>query len=159
LPLPARNYVGLEAGKAGTFFLLERLPAGASGPVGPPGFVVHKFDLEKRKLDKVTEGVTAFEVSANGEKMLFRVGFGNWTIAATGQPLKPGEGVIKTADMEVYVDPKVEWRQMFNEVWRGERDFFYDPGTHGVDIAAMKKLYEPYLESVAHRADLSYLFR
>ncbi|HLM55183.1 MAG TPA: PDZ domain-containing protein [Pyrinomonadaceae bacterium] len=159
LPIPSRDYVGLIAGKAGTFFVLERLPAGASGPAGPTGFVVHKFDLEKRKLDKVTEGVTAFEVSANGEKMLFRVGSGNWTIAATAQPLKPGEGVIKTADMEVYTDPKAEWRQMFDEVWRGERDFFYDPNTHGVDIAAMRKLYEPYLESVAHRADLTYLFR
>ncbi len=159
LPAPSRDYVGLVAGKAGTFFLLERLPAGASGPVGLPGFVVHKFDMEKRKLDKVTEGVTAFEVSANGEKMLFRVGFGNWTIASTTQPLKPGEGVIRTNDMEVYVDPKAEWRQMFNEVWRGQRDFFYDPNLHGVDIAAMKKTYEPYLESVAHRADLTYLFR
>ena len=158
LAIPARNYVGLTAGKANNFYLAEVLPAGASGPVGLPGFVLHKFDVEKRKLDKVTEGITSFEVSSNGEKMLFRQG-ANWVIASTAQPLKPGEGVIKTADMEVYVDPKAEWRQMFHEVWRGERDFFYDPGTHGVDIAAMKRRYEPYLESVAHRSDLNYLFR
>ena len=160
--IPARDYAGLYAGKAGTFFLLERLPAGASGPVGPPGFVLHKFDLDKRKLDKVTEGVTDFDISANGEKMLFHTGpptAPTWTIAATAQPLKPGEGVLKTADMETYVDPKAEWRQMFNEVWRGERDFFYDPHLHGVDIATMKRMYEPYLASVAHRSDLTYLFR
>ena len=160
--IPARDYAGLYAGKAGTFFLLERLPAGASGPVGPPGLVLHKFDLDKRKLDKVTEGITFFDISANGEKMLLRMGpppASAWIIAATAQPLKPGEGVLKTADMEVYVDPKAEWRQMFNEVWRGERDFFYDPSLHGLDIAAMKKLYEPYLESVGHRSDLTYLFR
>jgi tricorn protease len=160
--IPARDYAGLFAGKAGTFFLLERLPAGASGPVGPPGLVLHKFDLDKRKLDKVAEGVSFFDVSANGEKMLLRMGppaASNWVIAATAQPLKPGEGVLRTADMETYVDPKAEWRQMFNEVWRGERDFFYDPNLHGVDIAAMKRTYEPYLESVAHRSDLTYLFR
>ncbi|HEV2765696.1 MAG TPA: PDZ domain-containing protein, partial [Pyrinomonadaceae bacterium] len=156
--IPARNYIGLVAGKAGNFYVLEILPAGASGPVGPPGFVVHKFDMEKRKFDKVLDGVAAFELSANGEKMLFRQG-PNWVIAATAAPVKPGEGVIKTAEMEVRVDPKAEWRQMFDEVWRGERDFFYDPNLHGVDIAAMKRRYEPYLDSVAHRADLTYLFR
>jgi len=158
LPIPSRNYVGLGAGKANTFYVYEILPAGASAPTGPPGVVVHKFDVEKRKLDKVLEGVNAFELSANGEKMLFRQGT-NWIIAATAQPVKPGEGIIKTADMETYVDPKAEWRQMFNEVWRGERDFFYDPNLHGLDIAAMKRRYESYLESVAHRSDLTYLFR
>ncbi|MCU1268564.1 MAG: Tol biopolymer transport system-like protein [Acidobacteria bacterium] len=157
LPIPSRNYVGLAAGKANSFYVYELLPAGAGGPAAP-GFVVQKFDVEKRKLDKVVEGVNSFEVSANGEKMLFRQG-PNWIIAPTAQPLKPGEGILKTADMEVYVDPRAEWRQMFNEVWRGERDFFYDPNLHGLDIATMKRRYEPYLDSVAHRADLSYLFR
>ena len=169
--IPPRNYVGLTAGKANSFYFFEVLPAGASGPQGPPGFVVHKFDLEKRKLDKVLEGVSAFELSANGEKMLFRMGGGgggpaggpappqSWFIAATAAPVRPGEGAIRTSDMEVRVDPKAEWRQMFDEVWRGERDFFYDPGTHGVDIPAMKRRYEPYLESVAHRADFTYLLR
>jgi tricorn protease len=66
---------------------------------------------------------------------------------------------VKTADMEVYVDPRVEWKQMFNEIWRGERDFFYDPNTHGLDIEKAKKLYAPYVESIAHRDDLNYLFR
>ncbi len=156
--IPTRNYTGLVAGKANSFYVFEVLPAGASGPAGPPGFVVHKFDVEKRKLDKVLDAVGGFELSANGEKMLFRQG-PNWVIAATAAPVRPGEGVIRTAEMEVRVDPKAEWRQMFDEVWRGERDFFYDPGLHGVDIAAMKKRYEPYLDSVAHRADLTYLFR
>jgi len=157
LPIPSRNYIGLSAGKANTLYVYEFLPAGAAGPAAP-GFVVQKFDVEKRKLDKVVEGVNSFDLSANGEKMLFHQG-PNWIIAPTAQPLKPGEGIIKTADMEVYVDPRAEWRQMFNEVWRGERDFFYDPNLHGLDIAKMKQRYEPYLDSVAHRADLSYLFR
>src|SRR5262249_7350709 len=65
----------------------------------------------------------------------------------------------KTSDMETYVDPRAEWRQMFNEVWRGEGQFFYDPGTHGLDIEKAKKLYEPYLATVVHRDDLNYLFR
>ncbi|HKY05479.1 MAG TPA: protease, partial [Blastocatellia bacterium] len=159
LPIPARNYLGLAVGKPGNIFLMELAPAGPSGPVGPPGAILHRFDLEKRKLDKVLEGIQAFEVSANGEKMLYRQG-PNWAIASTGpQPVKPGEGVLKVAEMEVYVDPRAEWRQMYNEVWRSERDFFYDPSLHGVDVEAFKKRYEPYLASVAHRSDLNYLFR
>jgi tricorn protease len=61
--------------------------------------------------------------------------------------------------MEVYVDPRAEWRQMYNEAWRIERDFFYDPNYHGLDLKATAKKYEPYLAALTHRADLSYLFQ
>ena len=57
LPIPARNFVNLRSGKAGTFFLAEFPPP---APGGTPGLTLHKFDLEKRKLDKVTEGINAF---------------------------------------------------------------------------------------------------
>ncbi len=160
LPIPPRNYVGLEAGKASTIYVLESPPAGlaAGGPPAPPGLIVQKFDLEKRKLDRALEGVGSFEVSANGEKILYRQGQ-QWIIAAAAAPPRPGEGILRTADIEVRVDPKAEWRQMYNEVWRGERDFFYDPNLHGLNLQEFKKKYEPYLEGVAHRSDLSYLFR
>jgi tricorn protease len=61
--------------------------------------------------------------------------------------------------MQAYVDPRAEWEQMFNEVWRGERDFLYDGNTHGLDIEKAKALYAPYLKAIAHREDLNYLFR
>ena len=56
------------------------------------------------------------------------------------------------------VDPRLEWSQMYREVWRIERDFLYDPGYHGLDLKAAQERYRPYLESVAHRHDLNYLF-
>src|SRR5581483_2251795 len=160
LPIPARNFVGVEAGKSGTLFIVEAVPQTGAG--GPPGTTLHKFDLEKKKFDKVMEGVTAFALSANGEKMLFGQGAGpaqRFTIAPTMQPMKPGEGVLNLGEMEVWVDPKAEWKQMYNEVWRIQRDFFYDPGLHGLDYEATKKKYEAYLSNVAHREDLNYLFR
>ena len=135
--------------------------AGQDAQVEAQGAVLHKFDLEKRKLDKVIEGLGFFELSANGEKMLYRQGQ-NWMIAsmgAAGTPaFKPGEGKIKTEEMEVFVDPRAEWNQMYRETWRIERDFFYDPGYHGLDLQATARKYEPYLDSLAHRADLNYLF-
>src|SRR5437899_10535295 len=62
-----------------------------------------------------------------------------------------------TFTAEVRVDPLVEWRQMYREVWREQRDFFYDPGHHGLNLEAAERKYEPYLEGVASRADLNYL--
>jgi tricorn protease len=151
LPIPARNFVGATAGKANMLFLVE-VAAGAQGAT------LHKFDLEKRKFDKVLDNINGFDLAANGEKMLYRQG-PNWFIVSTMQPiLRPGEGRIKTEDMEVYVDPRAEWAQMYRETWRIERDFFYAPNYHGLDLQATAKKYEPYLESLAHRADLNYLF-
>jgi tricorn protease len=154
LPIPARNFVGLATAKANMIFLVEGLPPSP----GVTGVTLHKFDMEKRKLEKVLDGVRSFDLSANGEKMLFRQA-DSWFIASTTQPIKPGEGKIKTEDMEVYVDPKAEWQQMYREAWRIQRDFFYDPNYHGLDLKATAKKYEPYLNALTHRADLSYLFQ
>jgi tricorn protease len=60
--------------------------------------------------------------------------------------------------MDVWVDPRAEWEHMYHQVWRDERDFFYDPGLHGVNKEAMEKKYEPYLANIASRDDLNYLF-
>lgn len=153
--IPARDFTGLFAGKPGTLYITE-LPA--APPAGPFGLTLHKFDLDKRKLEEVRTGINGFAISANGEKMLFQQG-PIWNLIPTMIPSRPGEGIVKTADMEVYVDPRAEWKQMFNEIWRGQRDFFYDPNTHGLDIEKAKKIYAPYVDVVAHRDDLNYLFR
>jgi tricorn protease len=157
LPIPARGYIDLIAGKAGVLFLAEwPFTAGPSeGPGG--GAILHKFELKTRKTEKVLEGIRAFELSANGEKMLYRQGE-RWAIQALTPPPKPGEGTLKLDGMEAWVEPRTEWRQMYREAWRLERDFFYDPALHGLDLQASMKLYEPYLEAVGSRGDLNYLF-
>ena len=71
-------------------------------------------------------------------------------------PAKPGEGILKIAEMEVAVDPKAEWQQMFHEIWRSERDFFYDPNHHGLNLKDTQSKYESYLESLQDRSDLNY---
>lgn len=156
LPVPARSYSDLVAGKSGMFYLLEDPPAGAPRQE-PPSRTVHKFDMKMRKLDKVLEGVREFIVSFNGEKMLYRQGQ-RWAISGTAAAPRPNEGTIRTAGMEMRVDPPAEWKQMYREAWRIQRDFLYAPNYHGLDLAAAEKKYEPYLAAVAHRADLNYLF-
>jgi tricorn protease len=163
LPVAARDYQGLVTGKAGTFFLLESIPSTGTANTPPLGSAVHRYDMDKRKAEKILDNVTQFEVSANGEKMLFAQLFGvppaRYTIASTVTPLKPGEGVLNIGEMEVYVDPRAEWKQMYREAWRVQRDFFYDPTFHGVNIKMMEQRYEPFLETIATRADLNYLFQ
>ncbi|HKW98252.1 MAG TPA: PDZ domain-containing protein [Bryobacteraceae bacterium] len=156
LPIPARDYRGMLPGKEGVLFLVED-PPGMQEP-GPDRQIVHKFELKTRKTEKVLDGLRSFDVSRDGEKMLYRQG-DKWTIASTSKPPKPGDGLLKMDDMEVRVDPREEWKQMYHEVWRIERDFFYDPGHHGLDLHAAEAKYEPYLDGIASRADLTYLFQ
>jgi tricorn protease len=160
VPVPARDYSALAAGRAETLFLVEDVfnPL-LTGP--SPGRTVQKYDLKTRKLEKFADNVREFAVSANGEKALLRQGNGPtapWIIAAAGQPLKAGEGVLKLDGMEAQVDPRVEWKQMYNEAWRIERDFFYDPNLHGLNLEAAMKRYEPYVDGIGSRDDLNYLF-
>src|SRR4029077_21227448 len=72
---------------------------------------------------------------------------------AAGKPETP----LNLARMEVQVDPRAEWKQEDNGGWRMERDFFYDPKLHGLNLPATKKQYGPYLENVGSRIDFSYL--
>jgi len=164
LPIPARNVVGLRAGKTGVLYVIEFTPPPAPTPGVQIGPTLQKFDIEKRKLDKVLDNVTAFELSANGEKALYRQG-PNWFIGSTatlGTPQPPGApgapNLLKTGEIEVYVDPRAEWQQMYREAFRIERDFFYDPNYHGLDLEATARKYSSYVDSLAHRADLNYLF-
>jgi len=158
LPVSERNLLGLIPGKAKTVFIAEGPMASRATPrSGPMGLTIQKYDLDKRKLDKVAERVSSFDLSANGEKMLYRQEQ-NWFITSAAQPAKPGAGKIDTAAMEIFVDPRAEWNQIYREVWRIERDFFYDPNHHGLDLKAAEKRYETYLPSVGHREDLNYLF-
>ncbi len=155
LPIPARNYTRLQPGKSGTLFLLET-PFRAGGGE-PAGLTLYRFDLKTRKTDRLLEGIQDFALSANGEKMLYQRGQ-QWVITGATQAVKPGEGALRLDGLEARLEPQSEWRQMYREAWRIQRDFFYDPGLHGLDLEAMIRRYEPFLQAVGSRADLDYLF-
>src|SRR5208282_4873650 len=172
VPMPPRRYTGLQVGKAETLLALEVQERSGDGPQeGPPGLTVHRYDLKSRKSDAPLTGVSSFQMSYGGEKALYRQG-DNWTIAALrpmangtggGAPPSPpggsGQETLKTSGIEVRVDPVEEWKQMYREAWRLERDWFYDRSIHGLDLKEEEKKYEPYLRSVASREDLTYLFQ
>ncbi|QQS42226.1 MAG: PD40 domain-containing protein [Acidobacteriota bacterium] len=150
LDLPPRNYNSLAAGPAGSFFFLEP-PANGGG-----GARLHKYTVAARKAVPFIEGVSAYWVSGDGKKLLYRSGprFG---IVGTAAPAKPGDGALNVSEMEMRVDPKAEWANIYRETWRIQREFFYDEEMHGADWDAIYQKYLPLLADVGHRADLGYI--
>jgi len=168
LPFEQLDFVGLLAGTAGRLFALER-PAVNPGSFtfGPPAYNVHTFDFDTREPKKILEGVMSFDVSADGSKVLYRQGPAWWIKTAaeiatpSPMPLPPGANAatpLRTGEVTVWVDPGAEWAQMYEAAWRGERDFFYDRGLHGLDLGWARETYRVFLDGVAHRSDLTYLF-
>jgi tricorn protease len=115
------------------------------------------FSLEKKKVEKVLRGLAAYELSHDGAKLLYNQGSDYGIVDAKVGPTV-GEGKLDLGGLELKLDPRVEWRQIFADGYRITRDWFYDEGLHGIDWPAMRELYEPLVEHVAHRADLDYIF-
>jgi len=157
LPLLPRNYIGLLPGKAGELFVAELPPGDGGGRGGPPGADISRFDFKTRKTMALISDVQSFDVSFNGEKLLYEQ-HEHWGIAPTAAPVKPGEGALNMADMKVWVDPRAEWKQMYHEVWHIERDFFYAPNFHGLNLDKAEAEYAKYLPGLASREDLNFMF-
>jgi tricorn protease len=157
LPVPAKNYGNLLPGKAGSFLLVETPDSFLSDEAGSgPSATVSRFDLAKRKAEKLVDGVSQVTVSFDGEKMLYSRGPA-WFVVGTAAPAKPGDGALKMDQLEVRVDPRAEWRQIYAEVLRLERDFLYDPNFHGYDLKRAWADHASYLEKLGSRHDLNYL--
>ena len=98
-------------------------------------------------------------LSADGKKLLYLGDKnGDYAIVDAGKKPEGNDDKLNLETMEVYVDPRAEWAQMYDEVCRIQRDFFYDPHMHGADWDAVCDRYRPFLDHVGHRSDLNYLF-
>lgn len=169
MPIPAGNYRGLFAGKGDTLVLLE-------GPstddpwrlfAGDQENRVRRFARSSGSTDIMADGIVRFDVSANGEKILYaRVaedGAIQWFVDSTeyvsGADRSRHPKHLNVDALMAHTDPRAEWRHMYEQVWRNQRHFFYDPNLHGLDIEAVRRKYEPFLEGISSRDDLDYLFR
>jgi tricorn protease len=154
VPLGAENYGGLSA-KAGHILY-------ASGPpfyYGRPGdrpTVLKIYSLKDRKETTLAEDIRGFSLSDDGSKVLVAQGQTYNVYDATPQGDKTKK-TISTAGLVVDRVPAEEWNQIFNEVWRRYRDWFYVTNMHGYDWAALREQYKPLLQYVAHRSDLNYV--
>ncbi|MEL7297704.1 MAG: PDZ domain-containing protein [Pseudomonadota bacterium] len=137
------------------------LTATGKGPVyveaTDTGSNIVLFDLEKEEASVVLENASVVDISADGKQLLFSAG-GKFGVTKLAPKQDAKKGHLDLSDMQVIVDPTVEWQQMYVDAWRILRDWFYDPNMHGQDWDAIRAKYAPLVEHVAHRADLDYIF-
>ena len=147
IPVSAGNYSDLGVAEAGTVLYIVR-PSERSG-----SSMMHKYTMKDRKDEEVME-LDGYIVSADRKKMLYAKGqtFG---ISPAGKKPEPGKGILNTGGISVKIDPPAEWNQIFDEAWRINRDYFYDPGMHGTDWNAMKVKYSKFLPDLTCRSDLN----
>ncbi len=151
VPVKSGNYSQLDIAEKGELFYI-------SSPVGFPGSgKLHMYDLKKRKDKEIME-MDGYSISADGKKMLYNRGR-TIGITKTGSKPEPGKGSINTSQLQVKIDPLAEWPHIFDEAWRINRDYFYDPGMHGADWPAMKIKYAQFLPDLSCRADLNRVIR
>lgn len=149
LDTPPGNYNSLSAAKGKLVFV--KFPNSGSGPGASSA--LHFYDFKSRKVKMIMDGVYNYVMAANGEKLLVMKN-GKLAVIAIGEKQKLDK-TVPTDDMIMSVVPKEEWTQIFNDVWRMERDFFYDPNMHGVDWNLMKKRYGALVEQASSRTDVN----
>ena len=152
LPVPFDNYVGLSAGNDRVFFI--RTGAQFYGRGGDLPTEIQTFSFDDRETSTLAEDAGGYAVSHDREKVLVLAGGGYQLHNASGQG---DPQTISTAGLQVDRVPAEEWAQIFDEVWRRFRDFFYVDNMHGYDWEALREQYRPWLEHVAHRSDLNYV--
>ncbi|MCP3928050.1 MAG: peptidase S41 [Bacteroidetes bacterium] len=150
LPPKAGNYNTVQATSGKVFY--RHFPNSGSG--GRKSAVKY-FDLKEREEKTLIDDVNFYLVSANGKKAL--VGKRNTMAIIDLKPNQKMEKMLRLDEMEMLVEPKAEWKQIFNDAWRLERDYFYDKDMHGVDWDAMKIQYGKMIEDAVTRGDVNYI--
>jgi len=153
LNIPEGEYTGLKAGAAGTIFYTQLMREGGE----PRGLRLQQYQLMTRTAIPFLEGIRFYTLSADKKKLLYQAGRTRWGVVSTNRPAKAGEGTLPLNDLEMRIDPRVEWTQMYREAWRLQREFFYDSEMQGADWPAIYEKYLPLVSYVRHRGDLGYL--
>ncbi|MDP4217940.1 MAG: PDZ domain-containing protein [Bacteroidota bacterium] len=151
LPGDPGNYASLQSGAEGRLIYQQRPNTGAATKARPLMF----YDLDKRKSKMILDDANGYQLAADGKHLLVNKDGSLYIIAADeNQKL---EKKLPTADMQMWVDPRAEWKQILVDAWRIERDYFYDPHMHGVDWNLVKQRYLAMLEGAATREELDFI--
>lgn len=156
LPVSSGDYANLQIGADGTLYFLAQEPGAEAG-----GGTLYRFDFGDREATPVLKGLLDYWLSRDGGRLLYEAAENKVGILDTAELKEAGQeiadGALPLGEVQVWVEPRAEWNEMFEEAWRIERDFFYDAGLHGVDWPAVQRKYRPFLAHLGHRADLDYV--
>jgi tricorn protease len=156
IPLPRGNYRNLSTNESAIFYL--NIDEGDFNrfdfrPVGPRN--LYAFSFKERKEETVIESIDDYKLSADGSYVVYKQGnsVGIIDVAERNSAGKP----LNLSDLKMWLDPMAEWQQIFNEAWRMERDFYYEPNMHGLDWVAMREKYGQILKNATCRQDVRYI--
>jgi len=145
LPVSGENYTSLTSGKEGEVYFIKQNEYQGT---------LCSFSLKDKEVKTLLSGLRSFVLSADHNKILYRTR-NSLHIVAAADNIEPGKGKLNTDAVAVKIDPVQEWKQIFDEAWRVNRDYFYDPNFHGCDWKAMKEKYQQFLPHAACRQDVN----
>ncbi len=151
MPMPAGNYGNLSVTEDKLLYLAV-MPQAAPDQ---PGLALKYFHLKDREEKTIMEGVNGYELSADGKKVLL-IQRDNFAVV-NPEPDQKMDKPVPLGNLEMTLNPREEWAQIFNDVWRIERDFFYEKEMHGVNWPAMKKRYGDLIPFAASRSDVNFI--
>lgn len=144
IPIPSGNYRNLQVPKEGELYYLAQAS-------NDDKTMLHQYGLKKRKGEAIMPA-DDYIIAAKGTKTLYQIK-DKWGISDTGK--KPeDDAIVNTNAVQVKIEPLAEWSNIFDEAWRVNRDYFYDPGMHGANWDAMKKKYATFLPHLSSKGDL-----
>ncbi len=151
VPIAAGNYNGLEVNEKALYLLTQETGVNAKSHLA-----VVKIDTKKLSLTTMVPDIDSFSMTANGEKILVKKGQSYYMIDAGSSKVSDlSENKIDLSEWKFPIIPKEDWKQIFTDAWRMERDYFYDKNMHGVDWNAMYAKYVPLVDRVTTREELS----
>jgi len=154
VPVEADNIVWAAPARTSLLYLVRDARYYGRKPASPVRLKAWSFE-DRKSRDVYDEGMDELSLSADGSTVLFRHGKGWKWIDLTAA--KPEAKDLDLGGLFARVDPKAEYAEIFREVWRRYRDYFYVPNMNGYDWEAVRAKYEPLLQHVGDRSDLNYL--
>ncbi|MFN3212623.1 MAG: PDZ domain-containing protein [Henriciella sp.] len=159
LPVEQAQYSDLAVGDSGNLYYVKAVQPGTE--ITPPGQRLQasseliSFDFEDRSAASIGSDVTGLSLSSDRKQALIQKSNGSLAFGALGEKFEPEP--LDTSNLQLWIDPRKEWRQIFDDVWRMQEEFFYDPSLHGIDWQAIYDRYAPLLDHVGRREDLNRL--
>ncbi len=158
--IAAGDYDRLEATEAGFLYLSRTdqpfLKYQEVTDHGGEELELWAYDLAEDESEKVMDGVANYHLSADARHMAYKAG-DQYGIVDAGAEAESGDGAVDPGSIKLRVDRLAEYQQIFDEAWRIQRDWFYDPSMHGVDWRAVGDKYRQFVPYCGNRSDLNYL--
>jgi tricorn protease len=154
LPVKPGNFGTLNTVEDSVVYL--RFPRAGAGEHGMSNGTLQFYHLPHGAEKTAIPNIDDYALSSDGSKVIYRTG-GDYGIVEMGEGKNNSQGRVDISKLKAVIDPRLEWRQIYNDAWRVQRDFFYDPKMHGVDWDAVKVRYEKLLPYLADREDLNFV--